>query len=128
MNQLNQINNYTYSLLGELLFETVPEFKSFFDSNFSRNESVFGGYSFMNEFALRLTEEMQKDISSNFVLNSFSYINTIGESENLEVLNVLRVGILEILYTAKPSLRNHVLSLSNKKVQILFNNFDKFYV
>ena len=128
MNELDKINTYTFETLGYLLFKMVPEYKTIFDLDIYKDEAIIGNYIFMNGFATELTEEMKKNSSSTFVRNSFNYINEIGESNNLEILNILRVGILEILYTSGESVRKQTEELlSSDKVKSIFNSFSKFY-
>lgn len=126
MNKIDQINIFTYKVLGDLLFERVPEYKLIYYSDLQNDESDIGNYMFMNEFSNTLSEKI-KENNSSFVKNAFKYINEIGESNNLEVINILRIGILEILYTNGYEVRDFVdgfLSDNNKKI---FKSFSKFY-
>jgi hypothetical protein len=124
MDELKRIDDYTYLTLGKLLFETVIDYRMMADSN-----SCFaGGYFFMNEFAVTLAEEIRKDQTSAFVKQSFTYINMIGESNNLEVLNILRIGILEILYTEGAVVKEFTKSQLSDKGESLWVHFSKFYL
>ena len=128
MDILNKIQEYTYENIGRLLFKIVPEYKTVFDSDSYRHEAVIGNYAFMNSFATILANEIVKDKSSEFVNNSFKFINCISESNNLEVLNILKVGILEILYTSGVTVRNITLEKLNDKNKLFFMNFSQFYL
>jgi hypothetical protein len=124
--KLNEINKFTYQSLAELLFEIIPQYH-FTNLELGYSE-CFGNYLFMNEFSIRLCEEIEKNKSSAFVSNSFKFINCISETNNLEVLNILRVGILEILYTHGITVRSQVLELLNDKNKIFFLNFSQTYL
>jgi hypothetical protein len=124
MDELKRIDDYTYLTLGKLLFETVIDYRMMTDSR-----SYFaGGYSFMNQFALTLADEIRKDQTSTFVKQSFAYVNMIGESNNLEVVNILRIGILEILYTEGPVVKEFTKSQLSDKGKSLWVHFSKFYL
>lgn len=128
MNELEKIDSYTYSVLVSLLLKMVPEYKVIFDEKYSEsNLPDEGVYLFMNEFASCLSGEIKTNLSSNFVKNAFNYINTIGESNNLELLNILKVGILEMLYTERGVDRNSVAENLSKKLKISFWSFSKYY-
>lgn len=92
-------------------------------------EHVFqeGIYFFMNDFAMDLGRQLSADNSSSFVKNGFKYINLLGESNNLEILNIVSVGILEILYTTEFLNRNMVCGLLSEKLKIHFNSFSDYY-
>lgn len=124
MSELEEINNITYNILGNLLFKMIPEYKLVYEE--VKPSTKLGNYEFMNDFALYLVLEINKNINSNFVVNSFDYINEIGNSYNLEVLNILKVGILEILYTSDVN-RDLVLSHLSDVNKRSFNSFSKFY-
>lgn len=126
-NEFNKINNYTFNSLGQLLFEIVPEYKSIFDRSIHKDEIIIGNYLFMNDFAEKLAEKMKENALSSFISNSFRYINEIGESTNLEILNILRVGILEILYTSGISVRQKTDKLLSYKTRLIFQELSKFY-
>jgi hypothetical protein len=128
MNELEQIESDIYRMLVILLLRTVPEYKTIFEQNCSlENLPEKGVYLFMNEFAAYLTDEIKKEPSSSFVKNAFTFINTVGEKDNLELLNIVKVGILEILYTEKGVDRNLVSGMLIDKLKRDFNTFSKFY-
>lgn len=60
------------------------------------------------------------DRSSKYVKDAFEYINILRESNNLEVLNKVKAGILEILYTAKGLDKNIVKNLLSEKLKSVF--------
>ncbi|TKC57626.1 hypothetical protein FBD94_20330 [Pedobacter hiemivivus] len=121
---MNEIDNFICKVLKSLLFEMVPEYAKGYSK-----EDVFqeGIYFFMNDFAMDLGRELSIDNSSSFVKNAFKYINLLGESNNLEILNIVTVGILEILYTTEFLNRNMVSGLLCEKLKIHFNRFSDYY-
>ena len=124
-NALKEINKITSKILTELLFENVPEFKLYLlETSQIHDEGV---YSFMMEFAIYLSTELKVNQNSPIVIRSFKYINELGKSHNLEVLNILKVGILEILYTTKGLDRSLVLELLDEKIKPLFLSSSKYY-
>ena len=128
MDLLDKIQEFTYENIGKLLFEIIPEYKTVFDSEPYKREAIIGNYAFMNGFATILATEINKNKSSEFVINSFKFINHISISNNLEVLNILKVGILEILYTSGVAIRKYTLEHLNDKNKILFSNYSQFYL
>lgn len=81
----------------------------------------------MNEFASFLSGEIEKYPTSVIVNKSLDFINKVGESDNLEVINILKVGILEILYTSKNIDRKLVSDALSKKLQRYFLDFSRSY-
>jgi hypothetical protein len=128
MNELEQIDDYIYRMLVSLLLKMVPEYKSIYERNYSlENLPDIGVYLFMNEFATCLSDEIRKDSSSNFVTNAFTFINAVGERHNMELLNIVKVGILEILYTEKGVERLQVSGMLSDKLKRDFNAFSEYY-
>jgi len=128
MKELDEIDNEICRILISLLLRIVPEYNIFYKQERLENDLPENGiYLFMNSFATHLSEEFMKTPNSDLVKNSFKYINNIGESYNLEVLNILRVGILEILYTTKGLNRSEVSNMLSEKIQNYFNDFSRFY-
>jgi len=128
MKELDEIDAYINRELVSLLMEMVPEYQVAFKEGFSKeivNEK--GIYLLLNEFAVSLSKELTVDLSSKFVKNAFNFINAVGESNNLELLNIVKIGILEILYTSKGLDRGMVLSLLSDKLKIQFNSFSSYY-
>jgi hypothetical protein len=123
--KLMDINKFTFQKLGELLFETVPQYQDYCSHDL---DECFGNYTFMNEFSKALSKEIEKNNSSEFVINSFKFINQIADSDNLEVLNILKVGILEILYTNGIAIRNYTFEQLESKNKRIFSDFSNFYV
>lgn len=124
--RLAEINKVTYQTLIEMLFEIIPEYHLSNDSTFD-DTGDFHIYTFMNNFTAVLATEIEKDECSIFVINSFKFINSTSETNNLEVLNILTVGILEILYTSGDFVRTFTLEQLNEKNKNLFLNFSQFY-
>lgn len=128
MSELDLIDCYIYRKLASLLFKMVPEYKIYYERNYSISDLLDDSvYLFMNRFATYLSDAIKSDISSSFVKNAFSYVNILGESLNLELQNIIRVGILEILYTEKGVDRNQVRNLLIEKLKRDFNAFSKYY-
>ena len=123
--KLNDINKFTYQKLGEILFEMVPQYQSY--CNYSLDD-FFGNYTFMNEFSIALSQEIEKNNASEFVQNAFKFINDLSASDNLEVLNILKIGILEILYTSGIKVRDYSFEQLNNKNKKNFSDFSKLYV
>lgn len=123
-NKLDQIDDFISEVLKSLLFDMVPEYAKDY-----AEEDVFeeGIYFFMCDFATHLGKELSINNSSSFVKNAFKYINHLGESHNLEILNIVHVGILEILYTTESLDRNMVSGLLCEKLKIYFNNWSAYY-
>lgn len=122
--KLNEIDDFISKVLKSLLFDMVPEYaKDDTEEDVSEGEIYF----FMHDFARGLGRELSNDNSSIFVKNAFKYINLLGESDNLEILNIVTVGILEILYTTEFLNRNMVCGLLCEKLKIQFNNFSDYY-
>ncbi|SEI52149.1 hypothetical protein SAMN05216327_102199 [Dyadobacter sp. SG02] len=124
MDELNKIDYFISQSLVNLLFNMVPECRCVF-----KFENNFPGevYLFMNEFASFLSGEIEKSPTSDIVNNSFAFINKIGESSNLEVINILKIGVLEILYTSKNIDRKLVSDALSEKLQKYFLDFSRSY-
>lgn len=124
MDELNKIDEFICQSLVDLLFNMVPECKDIFKFEYSFPGGV---YLFMNGFASFLSDEIEKDPMSVIVNKSFVYINEVGESNNLEVINILKVGILEILYTSRNIDRKLVSDALSEKLQRYFLEFSRSY-
>lgn len=127
MEELNNINEFIFNALADLLFKIIPEYRTVFEKENNEHYHSSGVYLFMNEFASFLCNEIGKNPNSEIVKKGFSFINNVGESNNLEVLNILRVGILEILYTNKNIERELISNYLSEKLKIYFNDFSKYY-
>lgn len=123
--KLNDINKFTYQKLGEMLYEIVPQYHDYCTCSLDEYD---GNYTFMNKFSIVLSKEIEKNNSSEFVQNSFKFINQLGDSNNLEVLNILKVGILEILYTSGITIRNYAFEQLDDKNKQRFSNFSNLYI
>ena len=82
----------------------------------------------MNQFSTILSENLEYNSNYNFINNSFNYINLLGESNNLEVINILKVGILEILYSHNNSNRDLIKNRLTDKVKNYFIQFSNYYL
>ena len=120
---LKNIDNYIGETLKSLLYSTIPEYKLTHDNIF-KNDGI---YLFMSDFAEDLGKKLIKGDSLNYVKEAFQYINLLGESNNLEVINIVRIGILEILYTTKGLNKNIVKNLLCDKLKDMFDEFDNYY-
>lgn len=128
MNELEGIDDYTYNALTTLLLKMVPGYKEEMEQNDSKVILLEEGiYRFMYEFSICLIEKIAGNISSDFVDKAFMFINKVGESHNLELQNIIRAGILEILYTTKELDRNQVYNMLSEKLKGDFNTFSKYY-
>jgi hypothetical protein len=124
--ELMEIDEIIYKKLGKLLYDFIPEYRSLYVAENDKSEWV-ANYSFMNEFAIKLANELDRDELSVFVNNSFIFINFLSETNNLEILNILKVGILEILYTSGITIREKAMKKMNDKNKMLFSKFSEFY-
>jgi hypothetical protein len=127
MDALKKIDEFIFRILSNLLFKIIPEYQIFCESENKKNDFSNGVYLFMNEFALFLSNEIEKEPTSTVVNNSFIFINKVGESNNLEVLNILKIGVLEILYTSKGIDRKLVSDCLSEKLKKYFQEFSKYY-
>lgn len=133
---LTEIDRYIFSTLIGVLYEKLPEYKDILDSqggsvyavNYnSENASDFSTYLFMNEFSVFLGSKIIEDTTSVFVRKSFEYINLLGQSDNCEIINIVHVGILEILYTEEGVNREFVKMNLSEKLQPYFEAWSKYY-
>jgi len=127
MDELKNINDFIYKILADLLFKILPEYRTIFELENNEYNLSGGVYLFMNEFASFLCKEIEKDPKSIIVNKAFTFINKVGESNNLEILNILRVGILEILYTSKNVNRELVSNSLSEKLREYFHEFSRYY-
>lgn len=127
MDELENIDDFTYKVLVDLLFKILPEYRAIFETENIGDDFSSGVYLFMNEFTLFLCDEIEKDPKGIIVNKAFTFINKVGESDNLEVLNILKVGILEILYTSKKTKRELVFNLLSEKLKKYFHEFSTYY-
>lgn len=124
MNHLEKIESCIYSVLVEELYNIVPEYREIQDSFDGEDNNI---YLFMNEFSTILSENLESNNNYNFINNSFIYINLLGESNNLEIINILKVGILEILYSHNNSNRDLIKNRLTDKVKDYFIQFSNYY-
>lgn len=127
MKELNEIDDFTFTIMKETLFEMVPDFRNFFEVENKHSDLKDGVYLLMYEFSAFLSYELIKHPTSSIVQKSFYYINLLGESNNMKVLNILKIGILEILYSSKNIDREKVNSFLSKKGQKYFIEISKNY-
>lgn len=127
MDELKNIDDFIYKVLADLLFKILPEYRTIFELENDEYNLSSGVYLFMNEFTSFLCNEIEKDPKSVIVNKGFTFINKVGESDNLEVLNILRVGILEILYTSKNIDRQLVSNSLSEKLRNYFHEFSRYY-
>ena len=127
MDELKKIDDFTFEVLEKLLLKNLPEYRAIIELENKEDHHSFGVYLFLNDFSSFLCNEISRDPESDFVNRAFSYINEVGESNNLEVLNILRVGILEILYTSDNVNRDFVSSSLSEKLRKYFLDFSRYY-
>ncbi|MCW8309672.1 hypothetical protein K7A41_00355 [Sphingobacterium sp. InxBP1] len=128
MKELKEIDILIFDILSKGLYEKLPEYKSIVDSQAdSIYSSQYNIYLFMNEFATYLGNRIIEDRESSFVKTSFEYINFLGESDNCEVLNIVNVGVLEILYSEKGCDREFVKKSLSEKLKRYFDSWSKYY-
>ncbi|WP_293917948.1 DUF7674 family protein [Sphingobacterium sp. UBA5789] len=128
MRELKEIDIFIFNTLRNILYEKVPEYKVILASkeNF-KYSSEYNIYFFMNEFATYLASRIIEDTTSFFVKNSFEYINLLGQSDNCEVLNIVNIGILEILYTEEANSREWIKKNLSETLQLNFEAWSKYY-
>ena len=127
LDALKKINKNILRILANLLFQRIPEYKKKYELENNAIDFTDGVYLFMNEFASFLCNEIEKDPTSDVVDKSFIFINEVGESHNLEIINVVKIGILEVLYTSKGIDRKLVSDFLNPRLKIYFQEFSKHY-
>lgn len=127
MDELKKIDDLVNNILADILFRMVPEYQAFYEQENVEDDLYFEGYLFMNEFATFLCDELVRNPHSTIVSKSFNFINKVGESKNLEVLNIVKIGILEVLYTNKRVKRDLVVKYLSKKMQDCFQELSKSY-
>lgn len=127
LTDLEKIDEYIFKTLCNLLFTRIPEYQKYHEIENKEIDLLDGVYLFMNDFAIFLSKEIEKDPTSVIVNKAFLFINDIGESNNLEVLNILKVGVLEILYSSKDIDRKLVSDFLSKKTKRVFQEFSKYY-
>ncbi len=120
MNDFEELDNIISKIVKDKLYKMVPEY-----CYYKNNET--GIYFFMNEFTSSLVNEIEQHKSNKFIDNSFEFINYLGDSNNLEILNIIKIGVLEILYTSKNIERKIIEDLLNDKLKLIFKNFSNYY-
>lgn len=127
MKIIDEIQKFTYQGIGNLLLDLIPEYKSIIDADQYQNDTTFGNYLFLNSFATYLAIQIENN-ETEFLSKSFNFINQLAESNNLEILNLLKVGILEILYTSGNNVRLKTYENLNEKALSIFSELSKYYV
>jgi len=62
-----------------------------------------------------------------FVDHAMAFVNELGESSSQEQLNLLNIGVLEILYTNGSEVRTKARALLSAKNQVTFDAFSASY-
>ncbi|MGE8292366.1 MAG: DUF7674 family protein [Sphingobacterium sp.] len=127
MKPLEEIDVFIFDTLTDILFDKVPEYKEIVEMGEDSSFLDCSTYSFMNEFAGYLGSQIIADCTSPFVERSFDYINYIGQSHNCEIINIVHVGILEILYTERGVDRQFVKMNLSEKLQPYFHAWSNYY-
>lgn len=123
----NIVDNYTYFLLGELLFEKVPNFSEKYLEIYDP-ETKIGSYNFFDDFASTLIEDINSKNRTSYLIDAFNFINECCETTNLEILNIIRVGFFEKLYSEVADNRDFVRGLLNDKSLNMFNKCSEYIV
>ena len=123
---LIEIDKFTFKQIGILLFEMIPEYRSRIEDIGSYE--CLGNYSFLNDFAIALCKEIETSKENDYIKKSFSFINALSETKNLEVINLLKVGILEILFTSGNPVREYSSTLLSESAKIYFMSFKELYI
>ena len=88
---LIEIDRCTYKKVGELInFYCKPSFQV------ELQEMETHAYSVLNKFSKKLLNSLDRN-DDIFDIMAFKFINALSKSSNLEVLNLLRIGVFEIL-------------------------------
>lgn len=125
---LKEIDKFIFNTLSSILHEKVPEYKSMLDlGGGSGYASDCSTYLLMNEFAVFLGDRIKEDATGAFVKKSFEYINLLGQSDNREILNIVHVGILEILYSESGVDRAWVTMNLSDKLRTYFESWSEYY-
>lgn len=127
MKPLEEIDIFIFDTLTGVLFDKVPAYREIAEMGEDSHFSDRSTYLFMNEFATYLGGQIIADWTSPFVERSFDYINYIGQSHNCEIINIIHVGILEILYTKEGVDREWVKMNLSEKLQPYFEAWSKYY-
>lgn len=128
MTELKEIDIFIFNTLRNVLYEKLPEYKDILDlQGDSIYSSEYNIYLFMNEFASYLVSRIIEDRTSVFTKKSFEYINLLGQSDNCELLNIVNVGVLEILYTEEADNREWIKKNLSEKLQPYFLAWSKYY-
>lgn len=102
------------------MFDEVPEYMEIVEMGEDSLFSDRSTYLFMNEFATYIGGQIIADRTGPFVESSYDYINYIGQSHNHEIINIVHVGILEILYMEYGVGRQWVKMNLSEKLQPYF--------
>lgn len=113
--------------LGELLLNIVPKYKDIMSSSNDGTSFEVGSYLFFNDFSSVLANEIIKNENSDFVNRSFEFINKLSSEKSEEVVNLLKIGILEILYTSGIEVRKIVFKYLNDTNKEYFESFSNLY-
>lgn len=119
---LSKIDLYIYDLMTVYLIEKFPELKS---KHLSYDHED-GIYRFMYHFSNLVIKEINNEEVPLIRTQAIDFINDLAKSNNLEVINILKVGILEILYSTK-SVREKVRSLLSNECLVYFNHYSEYY-
>jgi hypothetical protein len=117
-------NNFIYERMGEFFIEKIPLYTTIYTPD---PYDAIGGYFFLNNFALELCKELKAKVKSDFITQSIHFINEVSKSTNLEIQNLIKVGVLEILYS-DVEVREDVRKMLEKESLVLFLHFEEFYL
>lgn len=114
--------------VGQRLLDLVPEYRVFHDQHRAKGPVDFGSHTFLYEFANALSAALTTEPPSSFVDHAMAFLNELGESSSLEQLNLLNVGVLEILYTNGIDVRAKARALLSAKNLATFDAFSTHYL
>lgn len=120
---LINIDKLIYHEISEYMLSNFPELKE----KFSIYDSEDGVYFLMYHFSNLYITEINKNENSLFFIKATKFINELAKSNNLEVINILKVGILEILYSTK-LIREKVRNILSKECLVYFNHYSEYYL
>ena len=91
---LENIDECIRKEIVEMLFSTCPTYRKIIDPE----DLDMGVYLLLNGFAMCVSRNLVTNESESLNDEAFSFINNLGESFNQEIINLLKVGVLEMFY------------------------------
>lgn len=119
-----EIDSSLQKKMAEFLFEKVPNYRKIFERG--GNDYEIGGYLFMNRFTTDILNEYKSNKESPLVTDFFDFVEECSKTTNMEVLNLVNVGIIEILYSTS-ELREEIKSRLGPISLSLFEGWSGLY-